>query len=162
MLVPVATDGTDSTDSSAIDPRNQMQILADEACWNLLHQHSLGRLAVSVGGRPEIFPVNYVTHDGRIVFKTAEGTKLLSVVTNAQVAFEIDGYDADSGEAWSVVISGLAHVARNLEEIYADQELALFPWNAAPKDNFVQITPQEISGRRFEVVEDQRPSAPNA
>ena len=30
--------------------------------------------------------------------------------------------------------------------------LPLFPWHAAPKQRFVRIVPDEISGRRFRVV----------
>ena len=37
------------------------------------------------------------------------------------------------------------------------EELPLFPWNASPKDFFVTIRPREMAGRRFTVVEDQRP-----
>jgi hypothetical protein len=29
----------------------------------------------------------------------------------------------------------------------------LFPWHAAPKHRFVRIEPEDISGRRFEVVD---------
>ena len=31
--------------------------------------------------------------------------------------------------------------------------LPLFPWHAAPKQRFVRIVPDEISGRRFRVVD---------
>lgn len=157
MLGAVTTDGTDASREREVDPRNQMTMLSTDDCWELLKQHSLGRLAVSVAGQPEIFPVNYVAHEGHLLFRTAEGTKLVSVVANARVAFEIDGYDAASAEAWSVVLTGLAHQLRTLDEIYPAEDLPLFPWNAAPKHNIVRIAPREISGRRFTVVPDQRP-----
>ncbi|MEY2957656.1 MAG: hypothetical protein RLZZ01_224, partial [Actinomycetota bacterium] len=45
------------------------QLVPDE-CWRLLERHEVGRLAVSVSDRPDIFPVNYVVDQGGIVFRT--------------------------------------------------------------------------------------------
>ena len=61
------------------DPRNGMEILSESQCWDLLDEEVVGRLAVAPGGRPDIFPVNFITHDGAILFRTAEGSKLASV-----------------------------------------------------------------------------------
>ena len=59
----------------------------------LLKRSQIGRLAVVVAGRPDIYPVNYLVHEDQVIFKTAEGSKLTSVMTHHEVAFEIDGYD---------------------------------------------------------------------
>ena len=42
------------------------------------------------------------------MFRTAEGTKLAASVLGRGVAFEVDGLDADAGEAWSVIVKGHA------------------------------------------------------
>lgn len=139
------------------DPRNGMQILDDDACWDLLRGQPVGRLAVAIAGEVEIFPINYLVHDRQIVFKSAQGSKLAALAANARVTFEIDGYTPESGEAWSVVVKGLAHELQRFSEIYEAEELPLFPWNASPKDFYVSVRPREIAGRRFTVVEDQRP-----
>jgi nitroimidazol reductase NimA-like FMN-containing flavoprotein (pyridoxamine 5'-phosphate oxidase superfamily) len=139
------------------DPRNGMEILDDDACWDLLRGQPVGRLAVAIAGEVEIFPINYLVHDGQIVFKSAAGSKLAALAANARVSFEIDGYAPDSGEAWSVVVKGIAYELQRFSEIYDAEELPLFPWNASPKDFFVTIRPREMAGRRFSVVEDQRP-----
>ncbi len=139
------------------DPRNGMEILDDDACWGLLRSQPVGRLAVAIAGEVEIFPINYLVHEGQIVFKSAQGSKLAALAANARVSFEIDGYTPESGEAWSVVIKGVAYELQRFSEIYEAEELPLFPWNASPKDFFVTIRPREMAGRRFTVVEDQRP-----
>ena len=139
------------------DPRNGMEILDDDACWDLLRSQPVGRLAVAIAGEVEIFPINYLVHEGQIVFKSAQGSKLAALAANARVSFEIDGYTPDSGEAWSVVIKGVAYELQRFSEIYEAEDLPLFPWNASPKDFFVTIRPREMAGRRFSVVEDQRP-----
>ena len=109
---------------------------------------TLGRLAVSVTGQPDIFPVNFHADDTSIVFRTAPGTKLLEVTINARVAFEADGYDID--EAWSVVIKGTASVLEKQAEIFAAEELGLRSWVPTLKPVFVRIVPSEVSGRRFQ------------
>ena len=126
-----------------------MDVLSDEQCWELLAANQIGRLATVVGGRVDIFPINYVVHEGEIYFKTAEGSKLASVMAHHEVAFEIDGYNEDSNEAWSVVMAGLGRVLTHDDEMDAAEGLPLFPWNTAPKNRYVVIEPTEISGRRF-------------
>jgi nitroimidazol reductase NimA-like FMN-containing flavoprotein (pyridoxamine 5'-phosphate oxidase superfamily) len=139
------------------DPRNGMEILDDAASWQLLRSHVVGRMGVAVAGEVDIFPLNYLVHDDTIVFKTAQGSKLAALSANARVTFEIDGYSPESGDAFSVVIKGLAQPLQRFSEIYSAEDLPLFPWNASPKEFFVKITPRQIAGRRFSVVEDQRP-----
>jgi len=128
-------------------------ILAENDCWTLLRSTEVGRLAVVVGDRPDIFPINFVVDHGTVVFRTAEGTKLAAAAVNESVAFEVDGYDPDAGEAWSVVIKGRAKEIRRMHELFDTGTLPLFPWHAAPKHRFVRITPDEVTGRRFHVVD---------
>ncbi len=137
-----------------IDPRNGMEILSPDDCWALLDDEEVGRLAIAISGEVDIFPINFVVADRTIVFRTAEGSKLAEMAANSRVSFEIDGYDPGSGEAWSVVLKGLAQVLQRFSDIYSAEELPLFPWNASPKQWFVRITPREISGRRFTVVQE--------
>ena len=130
-----------------------MIVLAENDCWTLLRSAEVGRLAVVVGDRPDIFPINFAVDHGTVVFRTAEGTKLASATVNESVAFEVDGYDPDAGEAWSVVVKGRAQEIRRMHDLFDTGSLPLFPWHAAPKHRFVRITPDEVSGRRFHVVD---------
>ena len=84
--------------------RDPISVLNRDEAWKLLARRSVGRLAVSVSGQPDIFPVNFHADETSIVFRTAPGSKLLDVTINMAVAFETDGYDTD--EAWSVVVKG--------------------------------------------------------
>lgn len=140
-----------------VDSRNGMQILSEDECWELLGRSVVARLAVAPGGRPDIFPVNYLARNGIIIFRTAEGSKLTSLVINQSVALEIDGYVPETNEAWSVVIVGTADVVTSDDDTAALEALPLEPWNTAPKYNFVEITPSRITGRRF-VAEGRQPS----
>jgi len=125
--------------------------LPANACWALLRSQEIGRLAVSID-RPEIFPVNYVVDHGTIVFRTAEGTKLAGAVEH-DVAFEADGYEPETGEAWSVVVKGRGEEVARGHELLETTELPLFPLHAGAKPRFVRVVPDEISGRRFHVAD---------
>jgi nitroimidazol reductase NimA-like FMN-containing flavoprotein (pyridoxamine 5'-phosphate oxidase superfamily) len=150
-----------STDHRIDEPRTDeprtdrfgIEVLEATTCWELLRSTEVGRLAVSFGDQPDIFPVNFVVDHGTVVFRTAEGTKLAAAVLGRGVAFEADGYDADAGVAWSVVVKGHANEIERMQDVFDAADLPLFPWHAAPKHRFVRIEPEDISGRRFEVVD---------
>jgi hypothetical protein len=133
------------------DPPEGIAILEALTCWQLLGQKEVGRLAVSVSRYPEIFPVNYVVDQRTVIFRTAEGTKLLATVISPSVAFEVDGYDPEAGEAWSVVIKG--HAREIPMHDLLDDTFPLFPWTATPKPRFVRVVPDSITGRRFHVLQ---------
>jgi uncharacterized protein len=134
------------------DERLPMTELERHECLDLLRRAEVGRLAVSINGHPDIFPVNFIIDHGDVVFRTAEGTKLAAAVLGVAVAFEVDGYDAAAGEAWSVVVKGRAREIERMQELFDAVDLPLFPWHAAPKHRFVRIQPDELTGRRFHVV----------
>lgn len=121
--------------------------LSVDECWAALRGQTLGRIAVSAAGHVDIFPVNYVTHEGAVLFRTAPGTKLLELAINDRVAFEVDGQT--DGEAWSVVLKGHAERVERQSEIDAADALPLTPWLPTLKYRWVRIRPGELTGRRF-------------
>jgi nitroimidazol reductase NimA-like FMN-containing flavoprotein (pyridoxamine 5'-phosphate oxidase superfamily) len=150
--------------TSGVDPvareTGYMEVLDEGQCWELLSTVEVGRLAVAVAGEVDIYPVNFVVDGHELIFRTAEGTKLVEVVMAGRVAFETDGYDPDHGRAWSVVIKGQAQNIDRFAEIYHAQDLPLFPWNASPKERFVKITPTVVTGRRFTVYRTRSGGTP--
>jgi hypothetical protein len=142
-----------ATSDTPATARDGVELLPPHECWNLLRSAQVGRLAVSIMNLPDIFPVNHIVDHGSVVFRTAEGTKLAAAVLGTGVAYEVDGYDATRGEAWSVVIKGRAVEIERLYELLEATDLPLFPWHASPKGRFVRIVPNSITGRRFHVIE---------
>ena len=132
---------------------SQVQNLEHHECWALLRTVSVGRLAVLVDGRPDIFPVNYIVDSGTLVFRTSQGTKLSAASGDAPVAVEADGVDPETGLAWSVVIKGTAALVKSTEDVLETSRLYLFPWQSGRKDAFVRITPDSVTGRRFQVTD---------
>jgi len=121
-------------------------------CWRLLRGVSVGRLAVWTEGQPNIFPINYTVDRETLVFRTGDGTKLRAVLGGAPVALEADGVNAESGIAWSVVLTGAASELERTEETLNTVGRVLFPWHPGQKDHFVRIVPSAVSGRRFTVT----------
>ena len=124
--------------------------LDDEACWERLRSEELGRLAVAVAGRPDIFPINYTVSDGAIYLRSAEGSKLVSVVIN-EVGCVRDRWLCPSGQprverrcTWQ---GGTLGESGNRGYVAG---LPLFPpWNTSPKNRFIKIDVLELSGRSF-------------
>ena len=128
---------------------NPVLELNDEQSWRLLEGTRHGRLVVSVAGEPDIFPVNYVSSNGKLYLRTAPGNKLAQLTINAAVLFEADGILSD--EAWSVVLRGKARVLSNSAELAAVEELGLKSWVPTLKDFYVEIDPISVSGRHFQL-----------
>jgi nitroimidazol reductase NimA-like FMN-containing flavoprotein (pyridoxamine 5'-phosphate oxidase superfamily) len=124
-----------------------VSILPETECWNLLSSAALGRLVTSVDGQPEIFPINFVVQRHTVLFRTAEGTKLVSAAINNNVLFEAD--DHNVAEGWSVIVKGMARLLRTDEEIDEAERAQLLPWTATLKQHFVRIRPVSVTGRRF-------------
>ncbi len=128
-------------------PDTPVTELTEEESWKLLSGVSLGRLVTTVDGWTEIFPVNFVVQSRTLLFRTAEGTKLLTSVLNENVVFEAD--DHNVAEGWSVVVRGTARALSTSADMDEAQSAGLYPWVATRKLRFVRITPDTLSGRRF-------------
>jgi uncharacterized protein len=122
-------------------------ILSVSESWDLLATVALGRLVTSVGGEPEIFPVNFAVQRRTVLFRTAEGTKLVSTAINKRVLFEAD--DHDVAEGWSVIVKGTARMLHTNEEIEEAEQAQLLSWTATLKLHYVRVLPVSITGRRF-------------
>ena len=131
-----------------------IQNLSDEESLELLATKTFGRLVVHRKDDMDLFPLNYLVHEGDIYFRTAEGSKLFSLTLNNDVLFEADNVDGDSQEAWSVVVKGTARTLSSNAEIEAADQLPLKPWLPTLKYNYVVVSPNEISGRKFHLGDE--------
>jgi uncharacterized protein len=125
-------------------------ILPEHECWDLLASVALGRIVTSVDDQPEIFPVNFVVQRRTVLFRTAEGTKLVSAAINRRVVFEADGHNA--AEGWSVIVKGIARILHGDDEIEEAERAQLLTWTAPAKTHYVRVQPLAVTGRRFRFV----------
>jgi nitroimidazol reductase NimA-like FMN-containing flavoprotein (pyridoxamine 5'-phosphate oxidase superfamily) len=115
-------------------------------CWDLLGRQEMGRLAYHRGDEVHIAPLNFAVDGHRIIFRTAEGSKLAGILTNGDVAFEADELNDEA--AMSVVARGRAVELHGDEALMVDQ-LRLRPWVRTPKEHVIAIQVADISGRFF-------------
>lgn len=122
----------------------------DEAqCWDLLRGGELGRLGYHLVDEVHIVPVNYVVDGQRVVFRTMPGSKLLGVVMDDDVAFEVDSARDERGP-WSVLARGRARILEG-DERRAAEALGVRPWkDEDEKLTYVGIDVHTVTGRQFD------------
>lgn len=144
---PYCSGGAGSNVLAMSEQFEPISILSETESWQLLSSVALGRLVTSVDGEPAIFPVNFVVQHRTVLFRTAEGTKLVSAAINNRVLFEADDHGVTGG--WSVIVKGDARILRSDKEIDEAERAQLLPWTATVKQHYVRIRPRSITGRRF-------------
>ena len=133
----------DADDGALVD--EGLLILDERECRRLLATVTIGRVGVTIGALPAIFPVNYRFVGGDIYFRTGEGTKLRAAVDNAVVAFEVDNVDPTDRTGWSVQVIGIA-------ERVSDDDLCgdtIEPWAPGSRQHLVRIRAEILTGRRI-------------
>jgi uncharacterized protein len=122
--------------------------LTQDECWDELRREEFGRLAFLLGDELNLLPINYAVDADTLLFRTAEGGKLLGVVMHPEIVFEIDKFDDE--HAVSVVVRGIAMKLEE-DEAHRAENVPLRPWVDTAKYNVVEIRPTGISGRRFDL-----------
>lgn len=130
------------------EPAGGVVELSDDRSWELLRRNSLGRLAYHLADEVHIAPVNYAVMDDRVLFRTTAGSKLVAVIINADVAFEVDELDPETLRATSVVARGVAS-RLDLAQIRALGAEGPHPWVGWETDEVVAIRLTTLSGRSF-------------
>jgi nitroimidazol reductase NimA-like FMN-containing flavoprotein (pyridoxamine 5'-phosphate oxidase superfamily) len=122
--------------------------LTEAQAFQLLAAGEVGRVGITIGALPAIFPVNYRMIDGAIVFRTAPGSKMSAATEGAVVAFEVDDYQLANRSGWSVLAVGPAEVIDDPDLASKAAEAHLEPFADGSRTTIVRITPMFLSGRR--------------
>jgi uncharacterized protein len=138
-----------------------LELLSEQECRRLLSQARVGRVAVSRGEVPAVFPVNYTVAGEEILFFTAEGTKLRAAAANATITFEVDHIDPFGETGWSVVVVGRARERTEPAVIAGASRSGLRPWVGGDRPHLIAIAIEFVSGRRIgRMIEEQsRPAS---
>lgn len=128
--------------------------LSRDECLRLLSATAVGRIVVVTGvaHTPVIRPVNYVFDQvsQSVVFRCAQGTKLITLLHAARAWFEVDEIDAPSRSGWSVIVAGVTEPVTERHEIARLERLALQSWIAGPDARWIRIRARVVSGRRVQ------------
>jgi nitroimidazol reductase NimA-like FMN-containing flavoprotein (pyridoxamine 5'-phosphate oxidase superfamily) len=122
--------------------------LAEAECLELLATRQVGRLAYCDQDGPLAVPVNYVVHDGMVLFRTSPHTSLGQHARSAAVAFEVDEIDDFSQSGWSVLVRGPAEYV-DPDDLPTGRNSRPVPWPQGVRTLHVRIRPLSITGRRL-------------
>ena len=130
-----------------------LEVLDRDESLALLADAPVGRIVFTDRALPAIRPVNFFVDNGFIVIRSGPGSKLNAAVANAIVAFEADEFDPVSKSGWSVVVTGLARVVKDDEEL-SRLKADLHPWAPGARNQVILISPELVTGRRLSANSD--------
>jgi nitroimidazol reductase NimA-like FMN-containing flavoprotein (pyridoxamine 5'-phosphate oxidase superfamily) len=125
-----------------------LELLTEAECLKLVGHRPIGRVAVTVGALPAVFPVNFCLIGRDVVFRTASGTKLQAALKESVVAFQVDDFDAEGHRGWSVLLVGKATELRPIE-LSRLEPLPVRAWAHGARGHVVRIRTEFVSGRRI-------------
>ena len=132
-----------------------VELLNEAECQRLIAAGGVGRIGYTGRFGPTVLPVNYVLHEGAIVFRTGQhsplGEDLRTGIEHAEskVAFEIDETSTATREGWSVLVQGSAHLVDSETERASIVQSGVEPWAGGEKELFVRVLPSRVTGRRI-------------
>jgi len=129
--------------------RNGLEILDVKECKRLLARSTFGRIGITQAALPVILPLNYRLVDTRIIFRTAAGAKLEAATCGSVVVFEVDSMDPLTHSGWSVIVTGVAALVTDVDELARLEGAAVPRWAPFGKDRFIELPLQMVSGRRL-------------
>jgi nitroimidazol reductase NimA-like FMN-containing flavoprotein (pyridoxamine 5'-phosphate oxidase superfamily) len=132
-----------------------LEKLEEAECLRLIAPGGIGRLVFAGRWDLTVLPVNYKFHDGAILFRTAQDSAtdadLRTGIADAEyrVAFEIDDFDLQAREGWSVLVQGPAHHLDSEMERAGARAAGVEPWPGGEREQYISISPARITGRRI-------------
>lgn len=129
--------------------RQELEVLDRRVCLDLLQTVRVGRLVFTVDALPAVQPVNFRLFRGDVVIRVAGGAKLDAAERNFVVAFQADELDSDLRTGWSVTVVGHAQRIIDVDELVAVSGIFIQPWADGPRDHFIRIQTEKVTGRRL-------------
>jgi nitroimidazol reductase NimA-like FMN-containing flavoprotein (pyridoxamine 5'-phosphate oxidase superfamily) len=126
-----------------------LELLTEDEARRLLAAAEVGRVGITIGALPAIFPVNYRLIDDAIFFRTAPGSKMAAATAGAVVAFEVDEIQPEQRGGWSVLVVGRSEVVHDLDLTFKVVDSQLQPFAGGRRSGIVRISSDFISGRRI-------------
>ena len=127
--------------------RGRFEELSEGECRELLATQHVGRIGLESSEGPLVLPLNFVVHDGDIVFRTSPYNLVAATAPGKQVAFEVDELDEFLQAGWSVLAVGHAEVV-DVDELPEEWSARPQPWAEGTRPFYVRIRIARVTGRR--------------
>jgi hypothetical protein len=126
-----------------------VEMMSPEDCVTFLSDTTtVGRLAFQSATGQQLLPVNFVFRQGRVYFTTSPDSVLAELAEGCDdVAFEIDYPDRLMQHGWSVLVKGATRKVSADDVDLSPREPR--PWVPGVRDLLVELTPEQITGRRI-------------
>ena len=118
-----------------------------DVCWKLLAGQKIGRVGFVLDGEAIVLPVNHAVDGHTILFRTGATAMLEGLANGANVAFEVDGADAEVETGWSVLVRGRATEVTDGAELEHLARLPLHPWAPGERGRWLRVVPTSVTGR---------------
>jgi nitroimidazol reductase NimA-like FMN-containing flavoprotein (pyridoxamine 5'-phosphate oxidase superfamily) len=124
----------------------QLSTLDAEECMARLASVPFGRVVFTHRALPAIRPVNHIVDRGQVIIRTNLGTAIGSAAGRGTVvAYEADAIDPVTRTGWSVVVTGVAQVITEPDEVARYQGL-LDAWVDGERNRVIRIPAELVSG----------------
>jgi nitroimidazol reductase NimA-like FMN-containing flavoprotein (pyridoxamine 5'-phosphate oxidase superfamily) len=131
-------------------PNDGFRELDRQECLRLLAKAAVGRIVHTRQALPAVLPVNFaLDDDGTVLLRTSAASELVRAIDGSVVAFEADQVDVATQSGWSVVVTGTATVVTDAEEHERLARTGPRSWVPAPREVFVRIAPELVTGREL-------------
>lgn len=118
-------------------------VLDPDECKQLVRGVSVGRIGWSSDELGQlVLPVNFALVGDLVVFRTSPRSVLAQLADGREVAFQVDDYDDEAANGWSVLVQGRT-------EVFGEERLnpAPAPWAPGVRNLVIAIVPYSYSGR---------------
>jgi len=125
-----------------------VEVMSPEDCVTFLGgTTTVGRLAFRSSKGQQLLPVNFVFRHERVYFTTSPDSVLAELAEGCDdVAFEIDYPDRLMQHGWSVLVKG---TTKKVAPADVDLSKDPRPWAPGVRDILIELTPDQITGRRI-------------
>lgn len=129
-------------------PDDGFRELDRQECLVLLVSAPVGRVVHTRHALPAVLPLTFcLDADSAVLLRTPADSELARAIDGVVVAFEADEVDARAHSGWSVVVTGRATVVTDPAEHGRLSRSGPRSWVASPRDVFIRIEPELITGR---------------
>jgi hypothetical protein len=127
------------------DTRRWLVDLSTEECWELLTSRPVGRLAWSGPHGPTVIPVNFTVDGRNVLVRTKAYSEAARECEDTMVAFQVDSFDEQARQGWSVLVRGRAHFEYQSPTTSGDPDV----WVDGPRSLRLRVETTEVTGRRI-------------
>jgi nitroimidazol reductase NimA-like FMN-containing flavoprotein (pyridoxamine 5'-phosphate oxidase superfamily) len=123
-----------------------LSTIPPDRCLALLGSVPFGRVVFTDRALPAIRPVNHIVDGASVIIRSSLGSGIRAAAGKGLVvAYEADAIDPDTRTGWSVVVTGMAQVVADADDI-ARYERLLDPWVDGRMDCVIRIPADLVSG----------------